>query len=134
MPILLLIAWIVAEAWIITRLAERFGSLPVVVWLGLAAVAGVAVIRTEGLRVIGELRRATQRGELPAHALFEGLVVTMGGLLLILPGLISDIIGLSLLFAGLRRGLALRLHSGMAKARPDLKQPVTLEGEYTRRR
>jgi len=52
---------------------------------------------------------------------------------LVLPGFLSDLVGLSLLLFGLRKRLAMRLGEGMAKARPDLKQPVTLEGQYRRK-
>ena len=45
--------------------------------------------------------------------------------------LISDVIGATLVLGGsLRERLAGRLQSGIAKARPDLRRPVILEGEY----
>lgn len=133
MPLLLLLVWIVLEAWIIARLAEHFGGLPVFAGLVGMAVLGVWVIRRRGLSVIREIQAATARGELPAHAMIEGLVGIMGGLLLIVPGVLSDILGLSLLFGSLRRRLASKVTSGIAKARPDLRQPVTLEGEFRHR-
>lgn len=133
MPFLLLIVWVVLEAWIVARLVERFGSLPVLAWLALAVVAGVFVIRQQGLRAVREIQASAMRGELPAQPLLEGAVALIGGLLLILPGLLSDVFGITLLFAALRRRLARRVRAGIAKARPDLKQPVTLEGEYERR-
>lgn len=133
MPFLLLIAWIVAEAWIVARLAERFGSTAVLIWLIAAVVAGSIVIRRQGMRSIREIQIATARGELPANALIGGAIGLAAGLLLILPGLLSDLVAISLLFGGLRRRLAHKVSDGIAKARPDLKAPVTLEGDYTRR-
>lgn len=134
MPFLLLIVWVVLEAWIVVRLVERFGPLPVLAWLALAFIAGLFVIRQQGLRAVREIQASAMRGELPAQPLLEGAVALIGGLLLILPGLLSDVFGITLLFATLRRRLARRVRDGIAKARPDLKQPVTLEGEYERRR
>ena len=134
MPILIiLLLWIACEAWLISRLTELVGGGWVLAWMIAAAVGGVMLIRRQGVRTIRELQMATARGELPAPVLLEGLVVLIAGLLLILPGLISDFVALTLLLFGLRKRMAQRLGEGLAKARPDLKQPVTLEGEFQRK-
>jgi UPF0716 protein FxsA len=135
MPIvIILLGWIALEAWLISRLTELVGGGWVLAWLFAAAIGGVMLIQRQGIRTIRELQMATARGELPAPILLEGLVVLIAGLLLIVPGVISDIVALSLLLFGFRKRLAQRLGEGLAKARPDLKQPVTLEGEFTRKK
>lgn len=133
MPLLLLVGWIVLESWLVVRAVDLVGGLPVTLWLLAAAAAGVLLIRQQGLRCVREMQLATARGELPTLPLLEGLVVLVAGLLLIVPGFLTDAVGASLLLLGLRKRLAVRLGDGIAKARPDLRQPVTLEGEYRRR-
>lgn len=134
MPIvIILLGWIALEAWLISRLTELVGGGWVLAWLLAAAIGGVMLIQRQGIRTIRELQTATARGELPTPILLEGLVVLMSGLLLIVPGLLSDIVALSLLLFGLRKRMAQRLGEGLAKARPDLKQPVTLEGQFRRK-
>ncbi|WP_428312633.1 FxsA family protein [Hydrocarboniphaga sp.] len=134
MPIIILLfGWIALEAWLISRLTEWIGGGWVLAWLLAAAIGGVTMIQRQGIRTIRELQMATARGELPAPILLEGLVVLMSGLLLIVPGVLSDGVALSLLLFGLRKRMAQRLGEGLAKARPDLKQPVTLEGEFRRK-
>ncbi len=134
MPLLLMLGFIALEAWIVTQAVHRFGGGWVLAALLATAVGGVLLIQRQGLRTIREVQMSTARGELPTVALLEGMVALMAGLLLIVPGFVSDLIGLSLLLVGLRKRLATRIGDGMAKARPDLKQPVTLEGEYQRRK
>lgn len=133
MPFLIMAVWIALEAWLVTQAVERIGGWPVAAWITGAAVVGVLVIRQQGLRTFRELQASVARGELPTRLVFEGLIVLIAGILLIMPGFLSDVVGLSLLLFGLRKRLAVRLSEGMAKARPDLKQPVTLEGEYRRK-
>ena len=133
MPFLVMAVWIALEAWLVTQAVERIGGWPVAAWIIGAAVLGVFVIQRQGLRTFRELQASVTRGELPTQLVFEGLIVLIAGILLIMPGFLSDIIGLSLLLFGLRKRLAVRLGEGMAKARPDLKQPVTLEGQYRRK-
>jgi len=133
MPALIvMLLWIGSEAWLISRAIEYVGGGWILVWLLAAAIGGVLLIQRQGVRTLAELRAATSRGELPAPVLIEGLVVIMAGLLLMAPGLVSDAVALTLLMFGLRKRLAQRIVAGLAKARPDLKHPVTLEGEYRR--
>lgn len=133
MPFLLiLLLWIALEVGLMIHVSDWLGGSAVTLWMLAAAVVGVTLIRRQGLRAISELRASTGRGELPAQTLIESLVVLLAGLLLILPGLISDVLAV-LLLIGPRRRLARGLGSGLAQARPDLKQPVTLEGQYERK-
>lgn len=133
MPFLIMAVWIALEAWLVTQAVERVGGLPVTLWIVAAAFMGVFVIKRQGLRTFRDLQASVARGELPTQLIIEGLIVLIAGFLLIMPGFLSDIIGLSLLLFGLRKRLAVRIGDGMAKARPDLKQPVTLEGQYRRK-
>ena len=130
--LLLLLLWTAAEIALMFRVSEWLGGSSLLIWIIVAGLLGGALIRRQGLRTIQALRESSSRGELPALAMIETMIVLVAGLLLILPGLISDGLAL-LLLIGPRRHLAKRLISGIAQARPDLKQPVTLEGEFQRK-
>lgn len=130
MRLILLLAWVVIETLLLLRLAKLGSGWLVLLYLLAAAVAGTAVIRRHGYRALQEVRLATARGELPTAALLEGLLGFIAGLLLILPGILSDLLAVLLLVPGLRRRLARTLDRRVAQARPDLRQPVVIEGEY----
>lgn len=135
MPFIILIVFIGAETWGILRMIERFGGTFVGLWLLGAAVLGGWMIAHGGLTAIARVRIAVQRGELPAAEIFQGLITAFAGLLFILPGFITDLLAVSLLIsgAGIRQRLGERLSATVAQARPDLKKPVTLDGEYRRK-
>lgn len=130
MRLILPLAWIFLEVLLLQRLAEARGGWAVPLVLIAAAVGGMLVIRRHGLRALREVQQATARGELPTAALLQGLLGFVAGLLLMLPGLLSDLLALLLLAPALRRRLAQALDRRLARARPDLRQPVVLEGEY----
>ncbi|HSW14173.1 MAG TPA: FxsA family protein [Solimonas sp.] len=130
MRLILLLAWVAVEVLLLMKLAEARGGWAVPLVLIAAAVGGSAVIRRHGFRALREVQAATARGELPTAALLQGLLGLIAGMLLILPGLLSDLLALLLLAPGLRRRLAASLDRRIAKARPDLRQPVVIEGEY----
>lgn len=135
MPLLVLAGFIGLETWGIIQAIHRFGGGPVLLWLLGAAMAGVWVIAHGGVTAIRRIQAAVQRGELPAAEVFSGLINVFAGLLLILPGFVTDIIAISLLIAGggIRKRLGEKLSMQVAQARPDLKQPVTLDGEFRRK-
>ncbi|MCC7081818.1 MAG: FxsA family protein [Burkholderiales bacterium] len=91
-----LLAFPVLEAWLLFRLGERFGWW-VIAWLVFAAGCGVALIRMEklvwALRIAGSLRR--QRS--PIGALLASARSVVAGLLLIFPGVITDVLAILLL-------------------------------------
>lgn len=130
MGLLLFLIWIVSEGVIIAQLGEAFGASRVLLYLVLAVVAGVIVIQRHGLRAIQQVRESMNRGELPAAAMINGLLGVVAGVLLILPGLLSDAVAVLLLVGTLRRWFVRSLDAQIAKARPDLRRPVVLEGEF----
>jgi UPF0716 protein FxsA len=135
MPALLLIGFVCLETWGVLQALHRFGGIWVLAWLIGAAIIGVWLMRRGGMQAFASMRYAVARGELPPPQVFEGLVTAFAGLLLILPGFCTDLIAISLLIggAGLRKRLGSRLSATVQRARPDLRQPVTLDGEYRRR-
>lgn len=81
----------------------------------LAAIAGLAVVRRQGVATLAKAQRAAAAGQPPAAALFDGLCILVAGFLLVLPGFVSDAIGLALLLAPVRRVLGLALWALLAR-------------------
>lgn len=135
MPFIILIVFVGLETWGILRMMDRVGNTPVGLWLLGAAVLGGVMIARGGLNAIARVRIAVARGELPAVAVFQGLITAFAGLLFLLPGFVTDLLAVSLLIsgAGIKQRLGERLSATVAQARPDLKKPVTLDGEYRRK-
>lgn len=117
-------AWAVLEIWLLTVVAEAAGGLAVVLLLAAGLVLGVFAVRRAGRRAWQELSStlSTSPGEGAAAKAASGgrgggnTLAMLGGLLLIVPGLLSDVAGLLFLFpptAGLlRRGAEKRLARG----------------------
>ena len=135
MPFIILLVFVGLETWGILRMMERIGGGPVLLWLLGAALLGGVMIARGGLNALARVRIAVARGELPAAEIFQGLITAFAGLLLIVPGFITDLLAVSLLIsgAGIKKRLGERLSASVAQARPDLKKPVTLDGEYRRK-
>ena len=132
MPFLILAILVGVETYGILQAMKLIGGGWTLLLLLLAAVAGFFVITRGGMLAVRRIQLAVARGELPAGEVFAGLVAAFAGLLLILPGFVTDVVAFSLLVGGggIQRRLGDKLSVQMGQLRPDLKRPVTLEGEY----
>lgn len=105
-------AWLVLEIWLLTVVAGVAGGFTVLVLLVAGGVLGAVVIKRAGRRAFRNLSETLQRqqsGVAPATGddrpgSGNGLLM-LGGVLLMLPGLISDAAGLLLLLPPVRAAL-----------------------------
>lgn len=97
------------ETWGIIEIGRVFGGWQTVAWLLLAGITGAWLGRRAGFRVLTDLRAELSSGRSPANQLVEGVLVLAGSLLLVTPGLLTDVVGLLLFVGPLRRWLAPRV-------------------------
>lgn len=113
--LLLLIGWFLAELFVAIKVAELIGVLETVLLLILAWPVGVWALRTQGGAAWRRLSAAASAGRSPGREVLDGALILIGGLLLIIPGFISDVLGACALLpptrALLRGQLARHLHS-----------------------
>ncbi|MEV4682467.1 FxsA family membrane protein [Streptomyces kurssanovii] len=103
-------AWLVLEIWLLTVVADAAGGFAVLGLLVGAAVLGAVVVKRAGRRAFANLtatlqqQPGSQEAVPPGRAEGNGLLM-LGGLLLMLPGLVSDVAGLLLLVPPVRTRL-----------------------------
>ncbi|MBT3984526.1 MAG: FxsA family protein [Bacteriovoracaceae bacterium] len=68
----------------------------------LTGLVGAALAKSEGLSILGKIQSEMSKGQLPANQFIHGLLVFGGGLLLLTPGFLTDILGLSMVIPGSR--------------------------------
>ncbi|MFJ9586892.1 FxsA family membrane protein [Streptomyces acidicola] len=102
-------AWLVLEIWLLTVVTKAAGGFTVFVLLVAGFALGSVVVKRAGRRAFRKLTEAVQqqqRGEVPAEGGSEGNgFLMLGGLLLMLPGIVSDAVGLLLLIPPLQKVL-----------------------------
>lgn len=98
-----LLAWPVMEFSAFAQVAQWVGTPLAIAGLFLSAMLGVAVLRSQSLTTARQVQIQMNRGQLPVRELFDAAAVSLGGLLLILPGYVTDLIGLLLLLPPVRK-------------------------------
>ena len=94
----LLIVWPIAEIYVMVLVSQAIGFFWMLTLVFLSAVAGILVLRHRGRVHWQRLRGAVSERRPPAREAFDGVMITTGAALLIIPGFITSGIGLLLLF------------------------------------
>lgn len=87
-------------------LSRSFGFWQTVAALLAVGLLGSSLARREGGRVWRGFQASLAEGRPPEHGIIDGMLVLLGGVLLLLPGILSDVIGLGLFVPPLRRAIA----------------------------
>lgn len=90
----LLIVWPVAELYLMVEVARWLGFFWMLFLLFASAVAGMLILRHRGRVHWQRFRGAVSERRPPAREAFDGVMITAGAFLLIIPGFISSLIGL----------------------------------------
>jgi UPF0716 protein FxsA len=101
-----ILAFPILEIALLIKAGQRIGALGVFGLIIVTGVLGVWAIRRHGLVAARRMAEAAERGEAPAPNLLDGALVVLAGMLLVAPGLITDTLGLTLLFPAVRRAIA----------------------------
>ncbi len=86
---------------------RQIGVLPTLGLVVATGILGAILLRIQGFGVMNRIRTETEAGRDPSRDLAHGVMVLLAGLLLLIPGFVTDIIGL-LLFLPPIRDLAWR--------------------------
>lgn len=90
---------------------RRIGLGPTLLLVVASAMIGLAILRRQGFQALTKLRQRRLPQDLPAERFFDTAIVLLAGLLLIVPGFVTDLIALLLLVPPIRQRVASRLAS-----------------------
>ncbi len=94
------------ELYLLIQLGQWMGALETVLLIAVTGLVGATLAKREGLGVLRQLKDDARQGLPPASRLVEGLMVLIGGVLLMTPGVLTDLTGFVLILPFTRRPLA----------------------------
>jgi UPF0716 protein FxsA len=127
--VLLFIVVPIAELAVIIQVGQAIGLWWTLALLVADSILGSVLMRTQGRAAWRRFNAAVQETRVPAREVLDGALVIFGGVLLLTPGFITDVLGLTLLIpptrALVRRLLARRLERRMvtSMSRPPRRRP-----------
>ncbi|MFD2417919.1 FxsA family protein [Amycolatopsis pigmentata] len=90
----------IAAVWAVSSVVGLFGTLGLLV---VGALLGSWLARREGVRALRSLMTAAQAGRGVQNEVTDGMLIAFGGVLIMVPGFVSDVAGLVLLVAPTRK-------------------------------
>jgi UPF0716 protein FxsA len=81
------------ELAILIRLGQYIGLWPTLALVIVTGTVGTVLTKREGLAVVYRIREALNQGTLPGRHLIDGFLILLGGILLITPGILTDVTG-----------------------------------------
>lgn len=99
---MLLIVAPLVELYVVLRVGASIGALNTIALLVAVGVIGSWLVKRQGLAWAGRMRRQLEAGGDPSRQVVDGFLVLAAGVLLVLPGFVSDVVGLALLIPPVR--------------------------------
>lgn len=87
----------IIEIGLFIQVGGLLGLWPTLLIVLLTAVIGASLVRSQGIQTMSSVQSRLNQGEMPAQQIIEGVLLAVAGVLLLTPGFMTDIFGLSLL-------------------------------------
>jgi UPF0716 protein FxsA len=105
MLLLLLLVMAVAEIAVFIQVGSYLGVGLTLLLVFASAVFGIWLVRAQGFAAATRVQAMIEQGESPALGMLEGLALLAAGVLLVIPGFVTDVAAFALLIPPLRRGI-----------------------------
>ena len=92
----------IIDLYILIKASQNMGFWTTIFLIIATGIAGYYLAKSEGKVVISNINRQLSQGNLPSDDLLTGLSIIIGGVFLIIPGIITDIIGITMILPGTR--------------------------------
>jgi UPF0716 protein FxsA len=104
-PILILIflgLWAWAELAVFIAIGSEVGALLTIIGIAVTAMVGLWLLKSQGRAIMASLQQKMARGEAPVASMADGAAIAAGAVLMLIPGYITDAMGLVLFIPGVR--------------------------------
>ena len=104
--VLIFIATPIVELAVLVYIGTLLGVLYTILIVVITGLIGAFLAKNQGLTTLSRIRSSTESGVLPTAELLQGALILIGGLLLLTPGLITDLVGFGMLIPQARNIVA----------------------------
>ena len=93
----------VTELYILIEVGKKIGSLTTIGIIILTGIIGAYLVKSQGFMILRKIQNDLNEGIMPGDSLIQGVIILAGGILLLTPGFVTDIIGFIFLIPVSRR-------------------------------
>ncbi|SFB77852.1 FxsA family protein [Pseudoalteromonas denitrificans] len=96
----------IIEIALLIQVSDIIGGWSTVALVIITALIGAKLVKQQGTDALKNVQSQMAQGQMPAQDLFSGLCVIIAGVLLVTPGIMTDVIGFILLTPAIRNKMA----------------------------
>ena len=93
----------VTELYILIEVGKKIGSLTTIGIIILTGIIGAYLVKGQGFMILKKIQNDLNEGVIPGDSLIQGAIILTGGIFLLTPGFVTDIIGFIFLIPASRR-------------------------------
>lgn len=82
---------------------SKIGAGYVVLGILMSGIIGIWLVRQQGIETMRNIQSSLQHRQVPKNELLDGLCIILGGIMLIIPGFVTDLIGFLLVIPFTRK-------------------------------
>ena len=123
--ILMIIFVPIIEIYLFIKIGSQIGAISTISLILLTAILGVIYARYEGFNTLRSAVGQLLKNEIPFYEIISGTALAVAALLLILPGFLTDCIGLLIIFPPTRKLFFKKITSNYSQ-----KKKNFIDGEY----
>ncbi|MGL1933900.1 MAG: FxsA family protein [Fibrobacterales bacterium] len=105
----------VIEIMLLFFVGARIGFIPTIVLIVVTAIIGAKYAKSQGLKIISEIQGKLSSGVMPKDEIIEGAIILVGSVLLLTPGVLTDVVGFSCLSPVVRKPVLASVKGLMSK-------------------
>ena len=87
----------IVELSLLLVIGRRIGVALTIGVVMITGIIGAVLVKRQGMLVLSKIKNQFDEGRLPTDSLLEGLLILMGGIFLITPGIMTDAVGFLLI-------------------------------------
>ena len=123
--ILLILLLPIVEIYLFIKIGSQIGAFNTISLIFLTAIIGVYYAKYEGLNTLKSAIRQTVQNEIPIYEIISGAALAFAAILMIIPGFLTDIFGLLIIFPWTRKLFLKKISKKNVKNKKNF-----IEGEY----
>jgi len=123
--ILLILLVPIVEIYLFIKIGSQIGAFNTISLIFLTAIIGVYYAKYEGLNTLKSAIRQTVQNEIPIYEIISGAALAFAAILMIIPGFLTDIFGLLIIFPWTRKLFLKKISRKKNKNKKNF-----IEGEY----
>jgi UPF0716 protein FxsA len=114
-----LAALVIVELFVLISVGQIIGAGWTIALVLLTAAVGASLAQREGIQSFNKVRMQLKEGSPPGDAILDTVSVFLGGVLLLLPGFLTDVCGILLIWPlsrkALREGVKIKLKNSLSR-------------------